>query len=152
MFVYRLTRKKYKVNLSGKGAAMEGGRWNPKGAEIIYTAQSRALAMAEIAVHLSLATLPNDFVMLKIEIPNNTSISKIFPVELPDGWNSFPYSLKTQKFGNKFLLDNSTCLLKVPSAVVKGDFNILINPWHLEFKAIKIVEIEDFPFDKRIFE
>ena len=69
MEVFRLARKKYPIVLSGKGASISGARWNSKGTEIIYCAQNRALAMAEVLVHLSLATLPNDFVMLTIDIP-----------------------------------------------------------------------------------
>jgi hypothetical protein len=34
---------------------------------------------------------------------------------------------------------------------VQGDSNYLINPYHTDFKKIKIIEITDFPFDKRIF-
>ena len=41
--------------------------------------------------------------------------------------------------------------MKVPSAVVKGDFNYLLNPYHEDFHRIKIIHQEDFPFDKRIF-
>jgi hypothetical protein len=41
--------------------------------------------------------------------------------------------------------------LKVPSATTKGDHNLLINPFHPEFKEIKIVAVEPFPFDNRLF-
>jgi RES domain-containing protein len=41
--------------------------------------------------------------------------------------------------------------LKIPSSVTKGDFNILINPNHPDFKRIAIQSIEPFPFDRRIF-
>jgi RES domain-containing protein len=42
-------------------------------------------------------------------------------------------------------------VLKVPSAVVKGDFNYLINPFHPDATKISVSSQEDFPFDKRIF-
>ena len=71
MRVFRLSKRKYSKELNGKGAAKSGNRWNSKGTEIIYTAESRALAMAEVAVHLTLATLPSDYVMIEIEIPDN---------------------------------------------------------------------------------
>lgn len=56
IYAYRLARKKYPVELSGRGAALRGARWNSPGTEIIYTARNRALAMAEVAVHLTIAT------------------------------------------------------------------------------------------------
>jgi len=151
MRVFRLSKRKYSKELNGKGAAKSGNRWNSKGTEIIYTAESRALAMAEVAVHLTLATLPSDYVMIEIEIPDNIIIKEIILKELDEDWNNHPPNINTQKIGDEFIDSIKECLLKVPSAVVQGDSNYLINPYHTDFKKIKIIEITDFPFDKRIF-
>ena len=151
MEVFRLARKKYPIELSGKGAAMFGARWNFKGTEIVYTAQSRALAMAEVVVHLSLATLPKDFVMLTVDVSDTISIEFLDEKKLPRGWNVFPHSFTTQLLGEDFIKRSEACILKVPSAVVKGDYNLLLNPYHEDFKQIKIIDQVDFPFDKRIF-
>jgi|TARA_B110000240_G_scaffold149994_1_gene166136 RES domain-containing protein len=151
MRVFRLSKRKYSKELNGKGAAKSGNRWNSKGTEIIYTAESRALAMAEVAVHLTLATLPSDYVLIEIEIPDNIIIKEIILKELVEDWNNHPPNSNTQKIGDEFIDSIKECLLKVPSAVVQGDSNYLINPYHTDFKKIKIIEITDFPFDKRIF-
>ncbi|WP_445748805.1 RES family NAD+ phosphorylase [Polaribacter sp.] len=151
MKVFRLSKKKYAEEFNGKGASKSGNRWNSKGTEIIYTAESRALAMAEILVHLSLATLPKDFVMMTIHIPDSINIKEINPKTLPKNWNHHPPNSRTQKIGDAFIDSRDFCILKVPSAVVQGDFNYLINPFHKDFKKIKISEITDFPFDERIF-
>ncbi|MBA4300784.1 RES domain-containing protein [Algoriphagus alkaliphilus] len=150
MRVFRLMRKKYGIELSGKGAALSGNRWNSRGTELIYTSESRALAMAEVAVHLSLSLLPKDYVMVEIEIPTSISIASMTIGDLPPSWNSFPHMLDTQKIGDDFVAERKNCVLKVPSAVVPGDFNFLINPHHPDFTAIKIVGQEDFPFDRRL--
>ena len=42
MKVFRLSKKKYAEELSGKGASKSGNRLNSKGTEIIYTAESRS--------------------------------------------------------------------------------------------------------------
>jgi RES domain-containing protein len=151
MRVFRLIRKKYGIELSGKGAALCGNRWNSKGTELIYCADSRALAMAEVAVHLSLSILPKDYVMVEIDIPSYTSIATLSKENLPTNWSSFPHLLDTQKIGDAFVAERKDCILKVPSAVVPGDFNFLINPYHSDFSAIRIVGQEDFPFDSRLF-
>lgn len=151
MQVFRLARKKYPIELSGKGASLTGARWNSKGTEIIYCAQSRALAMAEVAVHLSLAILPSDFVMLTIEIPEAIFVEILNPLLLKEDWNVFPGTFETPFLGDDFVKRNQNAVLKVPSAVVQGDFNFLINPHHKDFAAIQIVAQIDFPFDKRIF-
>lgn len=151
MKVYRLSRRRFSFELSGKGASKFGNRWNSKGVEIVYTANSRALAMAEVAVHLTIATLPKEYVMMVIEIPDTLQIEEIKISELNDGWNNYPHIKDTQKIGDKFIDTGKYCILKVPSAVVKGDFNYLINPYHTDFKKIKIEEVTDFPFDRRMF-
>ena len=151
MLVFRLSRKKYPVGLSGKGSSGSGNRWNSKGTEIIYCAGSRALAMAEVAVHLTIGTLPRDFIILEINIPETVLIEEIDTDKLPDGWNNFPHLRETQKTGDEFVRSNTHCVLKVPSAVVKGDFNYLINPGHPDFPKIRIEKFYNFPFDERIF-
>lgn len=151
MEVFRLSREKFAANLSGKGAAIKGARWNSAGVELIYTAANRSLAMAEVAVHFTLATLPDDYVMVSIFIPDTVSIKKTRLSDLPADWDVFPHPASTQIVGDQFVADNDYCVLQVPSAVTKGDYNYLINPNHAEFKKIRINETEKFPFDKRIF-
>jgi RES domain-containing protein len=129
----------------------KGGRWNSTGVEIIYTAESRSLAMAEVAVHFTLATLPEDYMMMTLAFPDTLSIHELRESDLPSNWNVFPHLLTTQTIVDKFIQENKYGLLKIPSAVVKGDFNLLLNPNHKHFKKIQIVEIIKFPFDQRIF-
>jgi len=151
MKVFRLSRKKYSKELSGKGASYSVNRWNSKGTEIIYCASSRALAMAEVAVHLNLALIPNDYLMIEINIPDSIKIEKIENSNLPYNWDSFPHILPTQKIGDDFINLNNYCVLRVPSAVVKGDVNYLLNPFHKDFKLIEIVNSYSFSFDQRLF-
>lgn len=151
MKVFRLSRKKYSYELSGKGASLSANRWNSKGTEIIYCASSRALAMAEVAVHLNLALIPNDYLMLEIHIPDTIKIQKIDQSDLPSGWDLFPHISPTQKIGDDFMRQNKYCVLSVPSAVVKGDVNYLLNPFHKDFKSIEIVSSYGFSFDQRLF-
>ena len=151
MQVYRLSREKFANTLSGKGAAIKGSRWNSAGVEIIYTASNRSLAMAEVAVHFSLATLPIDYMMTTIFILDDIPLQRLQLTDLPKDWNTFPHPKNTQTIGDTFINDNEYCILEIPSAVTQGDFNIIINPNHIEFKRIKILSNEKFPFDKRIF-
>jgi RES domain-containing protein len=151
MEVFRLCRKKHCNSLDGKGSALYGSRWNSPGIEIVYTAANRSLAMAEVAVHISLAMLPDDYYMMTIFVPESVEISVLDLNVLPNGWNFFPYTASTRKFGDKFIAGNNFCILKVPSAVTMGDSNYLINPHHSEFAKITISAVDKFPFDRRIF-
>ena len=151
MEVYRLSREKFATPLSGKGAALKGARWNSIGVEMIYTAMNRSLAMAEVAVHFSLATIPADYVMVTITIPDDISIQKLKTSDLPKDWNTFPHPSTTQTIGDKFIAENKFCVLQIPSSVTQGDYNLLINPNHKDFKRIKIKGVEKFGFDRRMF-
>jgi RES domain-containing protein len=151
MEVYRLSRESFSSTLSGKGAAIKGARWNSIGVELIYCASNRSLAMAEVAVHFSLATLPEDYVMVTIYIPDDISLLKLNVSDLPVDWNCFPHPPSTQTIGDSFVSANKYCILQIPSVVTQGDYNILINPKHPEFANIKMISRNKFPFDKRIF-
>lgn len=89
--------------------------------------------------------------MLTLFIPDSISLLKLSVDNLPKNWNVFPHPNETQKIGDKFIADNQYCVLQIPSAVTKGDYNILINPNHTDFPKIKIVDKAAFPFDKRLF-
>ncbi len=151
MIVYRLAKTTYSHDLSGKGAEKAGGRWNSRGVAMVYTSESRALCAVEIAVHTPLGILPNDFQLITIEIPEVIKIYKIQQKELPPDWDSIPHSGKTQVLGDDFIKENEFGVMKVPSAVVKGDSNYLINPNHKDAGKIKILKAEPFIFDQRIF-
>ena len=58
--------------------------------------------------------------------------------------------------GKSFIINHPTdenkyLVLKVPSVVVQGEFNYLINPNHPEISNVKIKTIEKFNFDERLF-
>ena len=148
MIVFRLSKEKFSRDLSGKGAEVVGGRWNSKGNPMLYTSQSIALCVTEIAVHVPLGILPKDYQLVHIELPK-TEILEV--KKLPKDWQTFPHANSTQMIGDKFLKENKFLVMKVPSATVQGEFNYLINPWHKDFNKIKIHKIENFTFDGRLF-
>ena len=89
--------------------------------------------------------------MVEIEIPGSVKIYEIQKSDLPSGWNSIPCQPSSQIIGDKFVEESIYTVLKVPSVVVKGEFNFILNPKHKDFKKIKITNTEPFPFDPRYF-
>lgn len=151
MIVFRLSKAAYSNDLSGKGAEKYGGRWNSKGVPAIYTCNSRALCVTEIAVHTPLGNTPLNYKIITIEIPESTKLRELSSKELPVDWNLLPHSHSTQELGDTFLNEGKQLVLKVPSAVVQGEFNYLINPKHKDFRKVKIKSSEAFNFDGRLF-
>ena len=148
MIVFRLSKAQFANDLSGKGAELVGGRWNSRGNAMLYTSQSIALCVTEIAVHVPLGILPKDFQLVHIEVPDEDFLEL---KRLPKDWQTFPHSNSNQMLGDKFLKEQKFFLLYVPYATVQGEFNYLINPRHKNFNQIKILKIESFSFDERLF-
>jgi RES domain-containing protein len=151
MIVFRLSKAAFADDISGKGAELTGGRWNSKGIAVVYTSESRALSTVEIAVHIPLGIIPDDYLLITIEIPEHVNIEEVNTDVLPDGWNAMPHGHFTRKIGDRFVNEMKSVVLKVPSAVISGEFNYLINPKHPDSKLITIKSKEDFHFDKRLF-
>jgi hypothetical protein len=47
--------------------------------------------MAEVAVHLTLATLPEDYMMITIDIPEDIKVKQLTEADLPEDWQAFPH-------------------------------------------------------------
>jgi RES domain-containing protein len=151
MRIYRLTKEKYKDDLSGKGAETHGGRWNSKGTRMLYTSDSRALAKLEVAVNMPLNKLPKNYYMTALEIPDNLISEYDIDILKGKDWKNNPPIKFTQTEGDGFIVSGKDLALKVPSSVVEGDFNYLINPEHKDADKIKIVSSAKFNFDMRLF-
>jgi RES domain-containing protein len=101
-------------------------------------------------VHLPLSLMPDDTGISSIEIPDNIIPREILIPDLPANWQSWPAPSELAELGTKWALSNETLLLRVPSAVVRHEFNILINPSHPDMKQVTILHIEEYRFDKRL--
>lgn len=137
MQLYRITRKPH-ADLSGAEGLQSINRWNARPAPIIYAAQSRALSMLEVLVHLSvpITDVPDDYIFQVIDAPD-ASIESLTPADIaPDG-----RAAHTATFGTKWLDSQRSLLLRVPSVIVPPECNILFNPRHpAAAEAISIVE------------
>ena len=148
MTVFRFTPEKYSGDISGEGASRFGGRWNSIGLPIVYTSITISLSLLEILIYsASYDQVQNNF-LVRIEVPDST-----FPIisetALPKRWQSEKEHCRY--IGNEFLIQKKTLLLKVPSAIIPEEYNILINPLHPEFKRVKITRTKKFEFDGRLF-
>jgi len=152
MVLYRIARKQYAEDLSGEGARLFGGRWNSKGTPMVYASESRSLAFAEMLVNTSMSLvqqLPEFFCLISLHIPDRILPQEVRLTELPSNWSNYPHHPDLARYGDLWIQGNASLLLRVPSAAVRGEFNVLINPRHKELKKIKW-KMEGFPFDERL--
>ena len=147
MVVYRITLAKYATVIKASGRA---ARWNPNEIEMIYTSASMSLACLENVVHRNQNGLNGAFKVLSIEIPDDLLILSIPKKSLEDDWSNFEKLPITQKLGAKWVLESKSPVLKVPSSIIEGEFNYLLNPKHPDFGLIKLLKSQPFVFDPRI--
>ena len=148
--VYRVTRDRFSHDLSGEGAKLAGGRWNRKNIPMIYTSETRSLAAMEFLVHTSLIDIPTDLKIVSISIPARIGEKQVDIGSLPNYWRMTPSPFDLVDIGTKWATSGDTLLLRVPSAVMPQESNIIINPNHPDIKSVRVVAVEDFEYDSRL--
>jgi RES domain-containing protein len=115
---------------------------------VAYTSTSRALAVLELLVHVTREAVPDDTVLIPIEIPDHL-VAHV--AAIPKDWNDYPYPESTRAEGDRWVRGRSSTGLLVPSAVLRREKNLLINPTHAEFGKIRVHEVEEDGLDRRLF-
>lgn len=135
--VWRITTARFaRSAFSGEGARLYGGRWNPKGVPMVYTAANQSLAMLEMLVQDQ--PLRARYIMIEARIPSGATIDRVSVNDLPSDWREIGARDKLQTIGGEWARRRSAAVLAVPSAIVPAESNYLLNPLHPDFKRIKI--------------
>jgi RES domain-containing protein len=146
--VWRLVAEKHVSEaFSGEGAQLYGGRWNRKGAAMVYTAATRSLAILEMLVQAS--PLPK-YTAIPATLPAGLSLAVFDENSLPPDRRDMPPSESLRTLGGAWIAAGETCALRVPSAVVPAECNFLLNPAHPDFGKIRIGAPERLSMDRRL--
>lgn len=149
--VFRIAKTRYINDFSGEGSRLFGGRWNKVGDPLVYFSEHLSLSLLEILVHVDFGNIPLDFSYVEVEIPD-TMVKTIKSIDfIKPKWNTEKAAGELQLFGSNWLKKRDSLALKVPSAVLQKEFNILLNPMHPDFKKIKIVRVDKMEVDFRLF-
>jgi RES domain-containing protein len=138
-------------DMTGKGAALTGGRWNAVGTPMVYCASNIALAALETLSHIRSGALPYNRYLVQITIPENVWLSRKIGRRLPAGWDAIPHSLTSERYGEGWVKSLSSAVLEVPSVIVNEESNVLINPSHPDAGKIKAKSIRRWSYDPRFF-
>jgi RES domain-containing protein len=109
---------------SGEGAALAEGRWHERGQEVIYASEHYSTAMLEKLAHFNGLLPPNQH-YIEISIPAGTSYEVATKDTIPGA------------FGSRWISEQRTAILLVPSYVAREERNVLINPRHAGARSIK---------------
>ncbi|MXW17994.1 MAG: RES family NAD+ phosphorylase [Gemmatimonadetes bacterium] len=86
---------------------------------------------------------------LRVRIPEGV-VRTVDECGLPDGWAKPGLHPVTQEIGDRWLASRGSAVLRVPSAVVAGEVNYVLDPTHPGFAEVEAGGIEDYRFDSRI--
>lgn len=136
--------------MSGTGAKIAGGRWNPAGIAVVYASESHSLSVLEALVHFEKNNVPKDYFLVEIDVPDHLKKRKVEISDLPPNWRDYPGPDSLKKVGREWAETLATPVLSVPSAVNIYGRNFLLNPAHPDFNQIKVVKYFPIPFDKRL--
>lgn len=150
MRCYRIMSERYYE--TPYSASASAGRWNPKGARMIYAAGSPSVALLEYLCIRGNAVGTRHWYMVVFEVINESLVGTLDIASLPGDWNILPHGKATQGFGKNWLNEKEYPFLKVPSARMDiafypMEYNVLINP---DFPGVttmlKVVEALPFTY------
>jgi RES domain-containing protein len=151
MRFWRICRHRYAAAAAtGEGARLYGGRWNSRGVRVVYASGSLALAAVETFVNLEPNLRPGDLISIEGAIPDAVEIRRVTHETLPDRWDQ-SRDETLRRFGDDWIRAGDCVGLLVPSAAIRGEWNVLLNPVHQDFSKIQFRDPVPFEFDVRMF-
>lgn len=149
---WRLVKQRFAhVAFDGEGARRYGGRWNSPGRPMVYLGGAPAIAALEVMAHNARTSLLERFVIIEARIPSDLVLD-LDPAALPEHWNDPEDTSATTAIGDAWLQSRSSVALRVPSAVLPLEQNLLLDPLHDGFAAVTLDEPRPFTFDRRLAE
>jgi len=151
---WRIVREKRLPDaFTGDGARLGGGRWNHPGTPVVYVSESLSLAALELFVHFTRhdIKLSKSLFAIPVEIPDSLKITEVSIKDLDPDWRVSPPSYSTKDIGTEWVRKGPSAILRVPSAVIPEEYNLILNPKHTDFKKIKIGRPRAFTLDKRVW-
>ncbi|MEI7732709.1 MAG: RES family NAD+ phosphorylase [Verrucomicrobiota bacterium] len=146
---WRIVKERHAATaFSGEGAAKVGGRWNSRGVPVVYASGTQSLAALEILVHLN-PPMRFKYVAFRLAF-DQVSVEQIALKNLPADWQIEPPSPSTKALGDAWVRQARSAVLALPSVIISGEPNYLLNPAHPDFKTIAISKPERFAFDPRL--
>ncbi|MDF7800847.1 RES family NAD+ phosphorylase [Pontiellaceae bacterium B1224] len=143
--------KPYRVGdaFTGEGARLFGGRWNSVGTPMVYAAETKSLAALEILVHVDAADLMDEYLCLPVRFDKRL-LRRLDFSSLPVQWRNPMPPAATQHIGDAWAEECGSVVLEVPSVLIPGESNYLINPRHPNIGKLKTGPPEPFEFDPRL--
>ena len=146
---YRIGDADGRYDVWSAGAAQHlSGRWHEAGDRVIYAAEFYSTALLEKLVRT--AELPSNQHYAMTTVPAGVSY-EVFQRENHPDWASSEM-VASRTFGYRWVNEQRSALLIVPSAVARFDRNFVFNTAHLDYLKVKVDPETPVPWDGRLFQ
>lgn len=122
-----------------------GGRWSPPGHACTYVSLSPAGALLEYLAHNDGAK--DGLLLATAELPPGATLAEC---NEPSTWRELPYRAEVQQLGADWLASGRSLALRVPSALVPGEQNMLLSPGHPGYAAMHVHALAPIAIDPRL--
>ena len=133
--------------MSGNGGLFAPGRWHSQGKRIVYSSGSLALATLELFVNLTLKQQLVHYVKSRIDILE--VLVEVLEKPALHAFLAAPETFDSRSYGDAWLTEARSCVLRVPSRVIPQEWNYLLNPLHPSFGLIK-ASTDAYGVDERL--
>jgi RES domain-containing protein len=133
------------------GSCSSPARWHSAGRRVLYLADSPTGALLEARVHLLAhrERLPRGFRLHEVEIPARAPLAELPGTRLPPRWKR--RQRWTRELGDAWHASGASAALRVPSALVDGASNFVLNLEHPALAGLRVVDGIAHRFDARLF-
>ncbi|MBI5569190.1 MAG: RES family NAD+ phosphorylase [Desulfomonile tiedjei] len=146
-----MVKKKHAAHaFDGEGARLYGSRWSTPGNRVVFVSETLSLAILEVLVHLHMSPALRHYVVFTGDFSEEL-VQVLDKSRLPKNWRHFPAPPETQALGDDWIESAPSLLLRVPSAIVPGEHNYLINRSHPQFSQVSIAGPKPLDIDGRVF-
>ena len=150
MTAWRVVPERYAASaFDGEGSRLMGGRFNSPGTAVVYAADTLALALFEVAVHVPSYRALLGRVAFRVTVPD-ALVRTLTDTDLPPSWRSTPPSRSTQTLGDAWEREARSVALRLPSVLLPHHTNVLLNPAHPDFTQVEVGLPESVPIDPRL--
>ena len=101
-------------------------------------------------MHLPGQKVPRNYVAVPAEIPDHLRHDFYLVTALPTQWRSRAEHRALIRLGDDWIAHGKAAVLRVPSALIPDEENVILNPTHPDFGQIIVQTAQPFRLDARI--
>ena len=113
----------------------------------MYASGTRALAALEYLVHIDIDEVPDDLLLLSVEVPDELLVEEVADSVV----DRKARSAERRAAGDAWVKSGSAAVLRVPSGLIPEERNYVLNPRHRSAKGMQVVHARAFAFDERLW-